>query len=131
MFQKLYALANPQHSALADFLGLVWDGHVLVTACYYSDTAFINIRHRQKALLPNEDAALQSCPTELMGRDIFGFVGSWERCVAVVPLLVFARAPWIARDQSEPMADQSQLWDVQRSIGLLDAVLMNTTSVIH
>ena len=51
-----------------------------MTAATISDTAAIDIRHRQK-ILPNKDAALQSCPTELMGRDIFGFVGSWERCV--------------------------------------------------
>lgn len=32
VFQKLYALANPQHSAVTGVFGLVWDGHVLVTA---------------------------------------------------------------------------------------------------
>ena len=33
-FRKLYALANPYHSAVTWLVkALLWDGHVLVTAC--------------------------------------------------------------------------------------------------
>ena len=92
LFQKLYALANPQHSAVCWLVRACVGWTCPCDSCYNSDTAAINIRHGQK-ILPNKDAALQRCPTKLTGRDIFGFVGSWERCVAVVPLLVFARAP--------------------------------------